>query len=109
MNRLTPPQHGRHLQAAKLRGAKLGGFRGAMPTVRMRKLSAEALQARTEARVADLAPIIKELQATGKTSLRAIAAGLNDQGIPAARGGEWSSVHKRRWDQILRRSSAKQR
>jgi DNA invertase Pin-like site-specific DNA recombinase len=80
------------LQAAKLRGAKLGGFRGAMPTVRMRKLSAEALQARTEARVADLAPIIKELQATGKTSLRAIAAGLNDQGIPTARGGEWSSV-----------------
>ena len=80
------------LQAAKLRGAKLGGFRGAMPTVRMRKLSAEALQARTEARVADLAPIIKELQATGKTSLRAIAAGLNDQGIPTARGREWSSV-----------------
>jgi DNA invertase Pin-like site-specific DNA recombinase len=80
------------LQAAKLRGAKLGGFRGAMPTVRMRKLSAEALQARTEARVADLTPIIKELQATGKTSLRAIAAGLNDQGIPTARGGEWSSV-----------------
>jgi DNA invertase Pin-like site-specific DNA recombinase len=80
------------LQAAKLRGAKLGGFRGAMPTVRMRKLSAEALQARTEARVADLTPIIKELQATGKTSLRAIAAGLNDQGIPTARGGERSSV-----------------
>jgi DNA invertase Pin-like site-specific DNA recombinase len=80
------------LQAAKLRGAKLGGFRGAMPTVRMRRLSAEALHARTEARAADLAPIIKELQATGKTSLRAIAAGLNDQGIPTARGGEWSSV-----------------
>jgi DNA invertase Pin-like site-specific DNA recombinase len=80
------------LQAAKLRGAKLGGFRGAIPTVRMRRLSAEALHARTEARASDLAPIIKELQATGKTSLRAIAAGLNDQGIPTARGGEWSSV-----------------
>ena len=42
-------------------------------------------------RAADLAPIIKELQAAGKTSLRAIAEGLNDQGIPTARGGKWSS------------------
>ena len=39
----------------------------------------------------DLAPIIKELQEAGKTSLRAIAAGLNEAGIPTARGGEWSS------------------
>jgi DNA invertase Pin-like site-specific DNA recombinase len=54
------------LAAAKKRGTKLGGFRGAMPTARMRKLSAEALQARTEARADDLAPIIKELQAAGK-------------------------------------------
>jgi len=28
----------------------------------------------------------------GKTSLRAIAAGLNDAGIPTARGGEWSAA-----------------
>jgi DNA invertase Pin-like site-specific DNA recombinase len=80
------------LQAAKQRGVKLGGFKGFTPTARMRKLSAAALQARTEARAADLAPIIKELQAAGKTSLRAIAAGLNEQGIPTARGAEWSSV-----------------
>jgi DNA invertase Pin-like site-specific DNA recombinase len=79
------------LQAAKKRGTKLGGFRGFMPTARMRKLSAEALQKRTDARAADLAPIIAELQAAGKTSLRAIAAGLNEAGIPTARGGEWSS------------------
>ena len=31
-----------------------------------------------DAKAADLAPIIKELQAAGKMSLRAIAAGLND-------------------------------
>ena len=79
------------LQAAKKRGTKLGGFRGFMPTARMRKLSAEALQKRTDARAADLAPIIKDLQAAGKTSLRAIAAGLNEAGIPTARGGDWSS------------------
>jgi hypothetical protein len=39
----------------------------------------------------DLAPIIKELQAAGKTSLSAIAAVLNDAGVPTARGGKWSS------------------
>ena len=64
------------LQAAKRRGVKLGGDRGVMPSARANKLSAEAVQRRTAARVADLAPIIKELQAAGKTSLRAIAAGL---------------------------------
>jgi DNA invertase Pin-like site-specific DNA recombinase len=79
------------LQAAKKRGTKLGGFRGFMPTARMGKLSAEARGDRAEARATDLAPIIKELQAGGATSLRAIAAGLNEAGIPTARGGEWSS------------------
>jgi len=80
------------LAAAKKRGTKLGGFRGFVPTSRMRKLSAAALQARTDARASDLAPTIKDLQAAGKTSLRAIAEGLNEQGIPTARGGEWSAV-----------------
>jgi hypothetical protein len=28
----------------------------------------------------------------GAASLRAIAAGLEDRGIPAARGGKWSAV-----------------
>jgi hypothetical protein len=36
---------------------------------------------------ADLALAIKELQAAGCESLRAIAAGLEERGIPAARGG----------------------
>jgi Recombinase len=38
------------------------------------------------------APTIQELQATGCESLRAIAAGLEERGIPAARGGKWSAV-----------------
>ena len=80
------------LAAAKRRGTTLGGFRGVVPTKKMRAMGLEALKARAEAKAADLAPIIKELQAAGKTSLRAIAAGLNEQGIPTARGGEWSSV-----------------
>ena len=57
----------------------------------MRAMGVEALQARADAKAADLAPIIAELQAAGKTSLRAIATGLNEVGIPTARGGKWSS------------------
>ena len=37
-------------------------------------------------------PIVKELQAAGCESLRAIAAGLEERGIPAAPGGKWSAV-----------------
>ncbi|UGY03266.1 recombinase family protein [Bradyrhizobium quebecense] len=81
------------LAAAKKRGAKLGGFRGITPGRKMQQASRKALQQRVDARVADIAPTIKTLQAAGKTSLRAIAAGLNDQGIPTSRGtGKWSAV-----------------
>jgi hypothetical protein len=37
-------------------------------------------------------PIIKRLHAAACESLRAIAAGLEERGIPAARGGKWSAV-----------------
>jgi Recombinase len=37
-------------------------------------------------------PNIQELRAAGCKSLRAIAAGLEERGIPAARGGKWSAV-----------------
>jgi len=96
------------LAAAKERGTKLGGVRRKVigkdergkktygeqvlnVSAKTRKLAAKALRERTDARASDLAPIIEELQACGATSLRAIAAGLNDRGIPTARGGEWSS------------------
>ena len=81
------------LAAAKKRGRVLGGFRGKVPTAGHRALSAVARQRKADERVADLAPIVKELQAAGKTSLRAIAEGLNAQGIPTARGeGEWTAT-----------------
>jgi DNA invertase Pin-like site-specific DNA recombinase len=79
--------------ALKRSKKKLGGFRGAMPTARMRKLSAEALQQRAAARAADLRPTIEELRAAGVTKLSHIAAALNERGIPTSRGdGEWSAV-----------------
>ena len=85
------------LAAAKRRGTKLGGDRGVVPSKRARKLAAQSLQARATSRAGDIAPIIRELQAAGKTSLRAIADGLNDAGIPTARGqGSWSAVQVQR-------------
>jgi hypothetical protein len=47
---------------------------------------------RAPRRATDLAPTIAELRAAGCESLRAIAAGLEERGIPAARGGKWSAV-----------------
>jgi hypothetical protein len=56
--------------------------------------SARAVRtARADARAADLAAIVAELQAAGTTSLRAIAAELKARGIPTATGaGEWRAV-----------------
>ena len=80
------------LAAAKRRGVKLGGYRGTTITKAMRKAALEAIEKRTGARAADLAPTIAELRATGATSLRAIATGLNERGIPTARGGVWTAT-----------------
>ena len=97
------------LAAAKARGTKLGGKRRkiigkdakgkpmfgpvANGSPEARAAATRALQARSSQRAADLAPTIAALQATGATSLRAIAAGLNEQGIPTARGtASWSAV-----------------
>jgi DNA invertase Pin-like site-specific DNA recombinase len=80
------------LAAAKRRGVKLGGDRGARLTAKARAAGTAVLQSRAQARTDDLADTLKELQASGATSLRAIAAGLEQRGIPAARGGGWSAV-----------------
>jgi hypothetical protein len=58
--------------------------------------SLQARQARADARATTLAPFIAELRAAGVTSLRAIAAALNERGIPTAAGrGEWQAVRAR--------------
>ena len=49
-----------------------------------------ALAERAFARATHLAPIIFEIQATGATTLQAIADGLNARQTPAARGAMWS-------------------
>jgi hypothetical protein len=74
------------LQAAKARGRKLGGDRGVVPTAKARALARKVVESRADARAAEVAPTIEELQAAGITSLRRVAAALNEQGIPTARG-----------------------
>jgi len=69
------------LIAAKARGRSLGGC-----AVRVAKADSRAI---------DLTPTIRQLQSDGARSLRAIAAGLNAQGIVAARGGFWSAAQVR--------------
>lgn len=74
------------LAAAKRRGVKLGGHRaGAKLTAKARQAGAKANQERADAWASDLAPIIRELQATSVTSLRGIADELNRRGIRTPR------------------------
>jgi DNA invertase Pin-like site-specific DNA recombinase len=44
----------------------------------------------------NILPIIREIQASGRTSLRAIAAELTLRNVRTARGGEWSAENVRR-------------
>jgi DNA invertase Pin-like site-specific DNA recombinase len=85
------------LAAAKERGAKLGGDRGVIPTKKIRALAIKVIQERAQAKANDLKPIILELQQDGKVTLRALAAALNDAGIPTPREkGEWSAKQVQR-------------
>lgn len=86
------------LAAAKARGVKLGGNRGKLHLTQEKGSQAgvAALKSKADARAVDLLPIIEGIKATGAASLRQIAAALNAQGIPTARGGEWSAVQVQR-------------
>lgn len=74
------------LAAKKAQGVKLGG------------LNAKGIENRDAAaeRAKALAPIIAELQAAGISSLRGIAAALNERGVTTANGGQWTAVQVRR-------------
>ncbi len=64
-------------------GAKaFGPYKGNQPAV-------DAIKAKAKAFATDIIPIIDAVRAEGRTSLRAIAAELNERGIITARGGKW--------------------
>jgi DNA invertase Pin-like site-specific DNA recombinase len=88
------------LAAAKERGTKLGGRRVSRKRfAEIREQGLQARQARATKSASSVLPIVTELRASGAKSLRAIAAGLNDRGIEAPRGGQWSAVQIRRAEQ----------
>lgn len=80
------------LEAARLRGTKLGN----PENLRNQALGrANGRARRTEnsmARARDLEPLITHARLCGAHSFREIAAVLNERGIPATRGGQWSAT-----------------
>jgi DNA invertase Pin-like site-specific DNA recombinase len=95
------------LAAAKARGKRLGGLRG--KPERMKTMAAKGSSASVEARqtsaakrAADLLPVIEGLRGQGTHSLLGIAAKLNERGISAPRGGQWTATQVSR---VLKREA----
>jgi DNA invertase Pin-like site-specific DNA recombinase len=82
------------LAAAKARGTKLGGNRGAKP---QRAAGRAFLERRARARAKDLAPALAEIVSDGAKSLREIAQTLNERGIPTARSSSWTATQVARY------------
>lgn len=75
------------LAAKKKDGAKLGNPRAAESVGKARA----AHKAAADQFAANVLPIVREIQAAGRTSLRDIAATLNTRGVLTARGGQWGA------------------
>ena len=73
------------LAAARARGRKLGNPRLAVA----RETANQNHTAKADALAANVLPIVREVQATGLTTLAAIAGALNARGVRTARGGPW--------------------
>jgi DNA invertase Pin-like site-specific DNA recombinase len=74
------------LAATKAQGASLGN-RTNLPVAQAK--GAAANQALANDHAAKVPPIIRQIQASGATTLRPIADALNARGVHTARGGQW--------------------
>jgi DNA invertase Pin-like site-specific DNA recombinase len=79
------------LAAKKAQGVRLGNPRAAEAAAKAHA----ANRAAADRFAANVLPIVREIEASGLTTLRQIAAALNARGINTARGGQWhsSTVH----------------
>ena len=80
------------LTVAKARGVELGNPNGARALRGKQvgnKQAVAAVKTNSEQRAANLRGIVDDLQSQGFTSVRAIAAQLNERGILTPRGGVW--------------------
>jgi DNA invertase Pin-like site-specific DNA recombinase len=76
------------LAVKKAQGVKLGNPRAAEAAVKAHA----ANRAAADQFAANVLPVVHEIQASGLTTLRGIAATLNARGIHTARGGQWHST-----------------
>ena len=74
------------LAAKKAKGAVLGN-RTNLGEAQAK--GAAANRAGADSFAANVLPVVRQIQASGATTLKAIAAALNARGIPTARGGLW--------------------
>jgi DNA invertase Pin-like site-specific DNA recombinase len=86
------------LAAAKRRGVILGNPAHLTRKAQQKGVaaSAKARSRKAKQRAQEYGPTIDKLRAKGAVSLRQIARGLNDEGIPAERGGAWSAAQVQR-------------
>ena len=80
------------LAAAKARGVKLGNPNGAAALRRAGKGGVAlrgTVRSNADEFALSLAPVVEDIRAAGQTSLRAVAAELNDRGIETRRGRTW--------------------
>jgi DNA invertase Pin-like site-specific DNA recombinase len=83
------------LAAARARGVVLGGDRGNIASMAAKgnHASVEKRSANATKRAADLLPVIRRIQALGASSLREIAAAMNERDIPTPNNkGGWSAI-----------------
>src|SRR3712207_2030920 len=98
-------------QKAELRregkATQLGGNRGKIHLAYQKcaEASRAARSAKADRRAADVAPIVHEMQAGG-TSLRKVAAALNDRHVPTSRGSQWTATQVAR---VISRSQRQMR
>ena len=74
------------LAAKKAQGATLGNHTNLADA---QALGVTAIQAGAHAFAANVLPVVRQIQAAGTTTTRAIAEALNARGIRTARGGIW--------------------
>jgi DNA invertase Pin-like site-specific DNA recombinase len=80
------------LAVAKARGVRLGNPNGIEAIRRAGKGGGPlraAIARNAERHARDLAPVVEDIRSSGATSLRAIAAELNERGMLTRRGGRW--------------------
>ena len=70
------------LAAAKARGTVLGGFRGRAGTSDDTARARAQRTSQAAERAGSIMPIIAEIEGSGTLSLAAVAAGLNERGVP---------------------------